>query len=106
MVCSAIADSEYADIYANLNPGYDFSGREWFKMPMQSGELHIMDVYQSHFTGKLVIAVSCAVTDAKDNIVGVVSGDIQRGAAPNARVRCSTKWARIPDDSAVDDEEI
>ena len=25
MVCSAIADSEYADIYANLNPGYDFS---------------------------------------------------------------------------------
>ncbi len=58
-----------------------FRAGEWFKMPMQSGELHIMDVYQSHFTGKLVITVSCAVTDAKDNIVGVVSGDIQRGAA-------------------------
>ena len=46
-------------------------------MPMKSGELHIMDVYQSHFTGKLIITVSCAVTDAKDNIVGVLGVDIQ-----------------------------
>ncbi len=77
MRCSAIADSEYAASYSTLCPGYDFSGREWFKKPMQSGELHIMDVYQSQFTGKLVITVSAAITDAKDKIVGVVSGDIQ-----------------------------
>lgn len=77
MCCSAIADSEYAANYASLHPGYDFSGREWFKMPMQTGDLHIMDVYQSHFTAKLVITVSCAVTDENDRIVGVVSGDIQ-----------------------------
>ena len=44
---------------------------------MKTGDLHIMDVYQSHFTGKLVITVSCAVTDENDRIVGVVSGDIQ-----------------------------
>ncbi|MBD5538567.1 MAG: histone-lysine N-methyltransferase, partial [Desulfovibrio sp.] len=77
MCCSAIADSEYAANYASLHPGYDFSGREWFKMPMQTGDLHIMDVYQSHFTAKLVITVSCAVTDENDRILGVVSGDIQ-----------------------------
>ncbi|WP_165080168.1 histone-lysine N-methyltransferase [Desulfovibrio sp. ZJ746] len=77
MCCSAIADSEYAANYASLHPGYDFSGREWFRMPMQTGDLHIMDVYQSHFTSKLVITVSCAVTDENDRIVGVVSGDIQ-----------------------------
>ena len=77
MCCSAIADSEYAASYASLHPGYDFSGREWFRMPMQTGDLHIMDVYQSHFTAKLVITVSCAVTDENDRIVGVVSGDIQ-----------------------------
>ncbi|MDE6735154.1 MAG: histone-lysine N-methyltransferase [Desulfovibrio sp.] len=77
MCCSAIADSEYAANYASLHPGYDFSGREWFRMPMQTGDLHIMDVYQSHFTAKLVITVSCAVTDENDRIVGVVSGDIQ-----------------------------
>lgn len=77
MCCSAIADSEYAASYATLHPGYDFSEREWFKKPMQTGDLHIMDVYQSHFTSKLVITVSCAVTDENDRIVGVLSGDIQ-----------------------------
>lgn len=77
MRCSAIANSEYAQIYATLAKGYDFSDREWYKIPMQTGEMHIMDVYQSHFTRKLVITVSSAVTDENDKIVGVVSGDIQ-----------------------------
>ena len=77
MRCSAISDSAQKDNYTELADGYDFSGREWFRLPMSTGDLHIMDVYQSHFTGKLVITVSCAVTDAMDRIVGVVSGDIQ-----------------------------
>ncbi|MBR4742169.1 MAG: PDC sensor domain-containing protein, partial [Desulfovibrio sp.] len=42
-----------------------------------TGDLHIMDVYQSQFTGKLVITVSCAVTDANDHIIGVLGCDIQ-----------------------------
>lgn len=46
-------------------------------MPMRTGDLHIMDVYQSQFTGKLIITVSCAVTDPKDRIVGVIGVDIQ-----------------------------
>lgn len=75
--CSAITDPTYREIYEALPLGYDFSQREWFQMPMKSGKLHIMDVYQSHFTGKLIITVSCAVTDAKDNIVGVLGVDIQ-----------------------------
>ncbi len=77
MRCKAVAESEYAPNYASLEMGHDFSDREWFRMPMQSGEMHIMDVYQSHFTRKLVITVSCAVTDENDRIIGVVSGDIQ-----------------------------
>ncbi|MEG6593173.1 cache domain-containing protein [Desulfovibrio sp. 1188_IL3213] len=75
--CSAITDPTYKETYDALPIGYDFSGREWFKKPMQSGDLHIMDVYQSHFTNKLIITVSCAVTDEKDNIVGVIGVDIQ-----------------------------
>lgn len=75
--CSAITDPVYKETYEALPIGYDFSDRQWFKMPMQSGDLHIMDVYQSHFTGKLIITVSCAVTDEKDNIVGVIGVDIQ-----------------------------
>ena len=75
--CSAITDPVYRETYEALPIGYDFSEREWFKMPMKTGDLHIMDVYQSHFTSKLIITVSCAVTDDKDNIVGVIGVDIQ-----------------------------
>ncbi len=75
--CSTITDPAYKEKYEALPIGYDFSTREWFTMPMKTGDLHIMDVYQSHFTGKLVITVSCAVTDENDNIVGVLGVDIQ-----------------------------
>ncbi len=44
---------------------------------MSNGELHITDVYQSQYTGKLILSVSKAVTDARDEIVGVLCGDIQ-----------------------------
>lgn len=75
--CAAITDPAYKEKYQALPIGYDFSEREWFKMPMRTGDLHIMDVYQSQFTGKLIITVSCAVTDPKDRIVGVIGVDIQ-----------------------------
>ena len=97
MCCSAVIDPEYKSVYEALPVGYDFSEREWFKKPMQSGELHIMDVYQSHFTGKLVITVSCAVTDEQDRIRGVVSGDIQLEAL--------LKRARSLEQEAQDDSD-
>ncbi|MDD6180940.1 MAG: cache domain-containing protein [Desulfovibrionaceae bacterium] len=77
LACSAITDPAYRERYEALPLGYDFSQREWFREPMHSGDLHIMDVYQSQFTGKLIITVSCAVTDGQDNIVGVIGADIQ-----------------------------
>ena len=75
--CSTITDPAYQEKYEALPIGYDFSDREWFKKPMATGDLNIMDVYQSRFTGKLVITVSCAVTDKDDNITGVLGCDIQ-----------------------------
>lgn len=77
LTCSAITDPAYKEKYDALPVGYDFSQREWFIEPMKTGKLHIMDVYQSQFTGKLVITVSCSIADEKDNIVGVVGADIQ-----------------------------
>ena len=47
------------------------------KRKMQDGELHVTDVYQSQYTGALILSVSQAVTDDKDEIVGVLCGDIQ-----------------------------
>ena len=75
--CAAITDPAYREKYEALPIGYDFSQREWFKVPMQTGDMHVMDVCQSQFTGKLIITVSCAVTDEKDRIVGVLGVDIQ-----------------------------
>ncbi|MDR2850495.1 MAG: histone-lysine N-methyltransferase [Desulfovibrio sp.] len=75
--CATITDPQYKEKYQALPLDYDFSAREWFKIPMQTGDLHIMDVYQSQFTGKLVITVSCAVTNDQDDIVGVIGVDIQ-----------------------------
>ena len=76
-MCTTVTDPEYKETYDALPVGYDFSQREWFKVPSKTGDLHIMDVYQSHFTGKLIITVSCAVTDERDSILGVISVDIQ-----------------------------
>ena len=75
--CAAITDPAYREKYEALPIGYDFSQREWFKVPMQTGDMHVMDVCQSQFTGKLIITVSCAVTDERDRIVGVLGVDIQ-----------------------------
>ncbi len=77
LLCSASIDPAFENIYATQPKGYDLSQREWFKEPVKLGKLHMMDVYQSSFTGKLVITVSCAVTDEKDAICGVLGADIQ-----------------------------
>ncbi|MCH5277803.1 MAG: histone-lysine N-methyltransferase [Desulfovibrionaceae bacterium] len=78
LVRAVITDPAYTERYGSLpERGYDYSSREWFKVPMSNGELHITDVYQSQYTDKLILSVSKAVTDARDEIVGVLSGDIQ-----------------------------
>ena len=75
---AVVADEANTGKYGHLpDPGYDYSDRVWFKMPMQDGELHVTDVYQSQYTGALILSVSQAVTDEKDEIVAVLCGDIQ-----------------------------
>jgi predicted transcriptional regulator YheO len=44
---------------------------------MEDGSMHVTDVYQSQYTGALILSVSQAVTDENDEIVGVLCGDIQ-----------------------------
>jgi len=39
--------------------------------------LHVTDIYQSLFTGKLVVSVSAPLIDKDDNITGIIGGDIQ-----------------------------
>ncbi len=77
LLCSAINDPANKEKYQVQHVGFDLSEREWFKEPMKTGSLHIMDVYQSQFTNKLIITVSCTVTDGDDNIQGVLGADMQ-----------------------------
>ena len=44
---------------------------------MKTGKLHIMNVHQSQVTSQLIITVSTVITDAKDEIIGVLGADIQ-----------------------------
>lgn len=87
LMAAAISDPTYKERYDRLPLGYDFSQRQWFKEPMKTGALHVTDLYQSHFTEKLILTVSMPVTDDDDNICGVIGADIQleellqRGAA-------------------------
>jgi len=73
----AISNEAYRENYNRLPLGFDFSNREWFINPMRDGGLHITNIYQSQMTGKLILTVSTAITDAKDEIAGVLGADIE-----------------------------
>ena len=76
---TAIAISDPGDQkgYKAFPIGFDYSNREWFQQPMRTGKLHIMNVHQSQVTGQLIITVSTVITDANDEIIGVLGADIQ-----------------------------
>ncbi|MDL2313761.1 histone-lysine N-methyltransferase [Desulfovibrio sp. OttesenSCG-928-C14] len=73
----AVTDPEYKDRYSSLTKGYDYSSRRWFQGPMKSGALFVTDVYQSHFTEKLIFTVAIPMTNDKEEITGVIGADIQ-----------------------------
>ena len=76
---TAIAISDPGDKkgYKAFPIGFDYSNREWFLQPMRTGKLHITNVHQSQVTGQLIITVSTVITDANDEIIGVLGADIQ-----------------------------
>ena len=76
---TAIAISDPGDQkgYKAFPNGFDYSNREWFLQPMRTGKLHITNVHQSQVTGQLIITVSTVITDANDEIIGVLGADIQ-----------------------------
>ena len=76
---TAIAISDPGDQkgYKAFPIGSDYSNREWFLQPMRTGKLHITNVHQSQVTGQLIITVSTVITDANDEIIGVLGADIQ-----------------------------
>jgi len=60
-----------------LKVGYSYADRSWFQAPLKDGNIHITELYQSKYTKKLIITVSRAVTNDKDELTGVIGADIQ-----------------------------
>lgn len=78
LLASAVIDPQHQARYAEQLPlGTDMSSRKWFTEPMKTGTLHVTDIYQSLFTGKLVVSVSAPLIDKDDNITGIIGVDIQ-----------------------------
>jgi len=77
LVSSAVAHHEDRPKYKTYDYETDFSDREWFIVPMETGKLHITDFYKSFFTGKLCLTVATPVTDEEDEITGVLGADIR-----------------------------
>ena len=74
---SVINDPNFRNAPDAPTVGYDYSQREWFLEPSKTGRLHITNVYQSHFTGQLILTVSTPMTDEHDEITGIIGADIQ-----------------------------
>jgi isopropylmalate/homocitrate/citramalate synthase len=83
-----LTDLEGRMLFSQANPGNlpqfqvrspsgNYSDREWFVKPLETGKLHITDFYQSQFTGKLCLTVSTLVADESDEPKAVLGADIR-----------------------------
>lgn len=77
LVSSAVCHEEDRPKYKTFDYTTDFSGREWFTVPMRTGKLHVTDFYKSHFTGKLCLTVATPVDDDNLEIQGILGADIR-----------------------------
>jgi isopropylmalate/homocitrate/citramalate synthase len=72
-----ITADENKEKYELTSLGENFSDREWFKVPLQTGKPHITDFYKSKVTGLLCITVSAPVKNEKGELVGILGFDIK-----------------------------
>jgi isopropylmalate/homocitrate/citramalate synthase len=63
--------------YEHFGIGTDYSDREWFLKPLQTGKIHVTDFYISKMTGALCITVSAPITDERDEMAGIFGVDIK-----------------------------
>jgi len=63
--------------YENFGVGTDYSDREWFIKPLQTGKIHVTDFYISKMTGALCITVSSPIVNENDDMVGIFGVDIK-----------------------------
>ncbi|MBN1809171.1 MAG: histone-lysine N-methyltransferase [Planctomycetes bacterium] len=55
----------------------EFIDREWFKVPIAEGRLHVTGLYTSRITGMLCITVSDVISTDRGDVLGVLGADIR-----------------------------
>jgi len=77
LAASMVSDPLDRPKYNTIALHTDFSDREWFIVPMQKGVTHVTGFYKSNYTGRLCLTVSAPVVNERDEIMGVIGGDIR-----------------------------
>ena len=77
LVASSVCHPEDEHKYKTYDHETDFSGRDWFVVPVKTGKMYVTDFYKSHFTGKLCLTVATPVDDEELEIQGVLGADIR-----------------------------
>jgi isopropylmalate/homocitrate/citramalate synthase len=70
------AQREDAKTYSGFTD-MEFLDREWFRVPVQTGKVHVTGLYTSRITGMLCMTVSDVITNAAGEIIGVLGVDIR-----------------------------
>jgi len=63
--------------YYRIGVNDDFSDRDWFIIPMKTGNVNVTNIYSSRITGALCVTVSGPIRDEYGDIVGVLGFDIK-----------------------------
>ncbi|MBI5519876.1 MAG: methyl-accepting chemotaxis protein [Desulfovibrio sp.] len=61
--------------------GKDWSGRPWFRQPLENRSMAVSEVYVSSATGENCISVSAPILGAEGEVLGVLAVDVNLGRA-------------------------
>ncbi len=68
-----------SDVRVRGGVGTDWSGREWFREPMRTGETYISNIYYSEAVEDYCLTVSAPVRNREGGIVAVLAVDVRHG---------------------------
>ena len=71
-----VAQKGDTEVYSGFTDT-EFIDREWFRVPMSDGKVHVTGLYTSRITGMLCITVSDVIENEKGDILGVLGVDIR-----------------------------
>lgn len=76
-VYCGLKDGTFVDKLWTPEPGWDFTERPWYQQGVESDGVAFGEVYVDSDTGKYICSVFTNIRNDKDEVVGVISADVQ-----------------------------